>query len=119
MIAERSVKEGTAQTEITTVQTDPAGNNTAPITGELIGDANAPTLNPDDVRPVTGSDGGCGLPEDMRWLPIVLAVVFVLLVICVVLFILYLRAEAKRRRAAARRKARQRAREAGQYTDRG
>ena len=120
LIAERSVKEGTAQTDITSVQSDPAGNNPAPITGELIGDANTPTLNPDDVIPVNGSDGGCGIPQEMRWLPIAISVVFVLLVICVVLFLLYLRAEAKRRkRAAARRRARQRARESGQYTDRG
>ena len=62
--------------------------------------------------------GGCGLPDDMKWLPIVLAVIFVLLIVCVVLFILYLRAEQKRRRAAARRRVRQRAREAGQYNDR-
>ena len=118
LLAERSVKEGTAQTDITPVENSPSANNPAPIVGELIGDANVPTLNPDEVRTVTESDGGCGLPDDMRWLPIVLAIVAVLLVICVVLFLLYLRAEAKRRRAAARRRARQRALEAGEYTDR-
>jgi D-alanyl-D-alanine carboxypeptidase (penicillin-binding protein 5/6) len=117
LIAERSVKEGTAQTDITPVGNDSSGNNSSPITGNLIGDANAPSLNPDDVKPIAES-GGCGLPENMRWVPIVLAIVFVLLIVCVVLFILYLRAEAKRRRAAARRRARQRARESGQYTDR-
>lgn len=117
LIAERSVKEGTAQTDIASVGSTPSGENAALIEGNLIGDANAISLNPDEINPTTNS-GGCGLPDNMRWLPIVLAVVFVLLIVCVVLFLLYLRAEAKRRRAAARRRARQRARESGQYTDR-
>lgn len=118
LIAERSVKEGTAQTDITTVENSPSDNSSTPITGELIGDANVPTLNPDDVRPIGESDGGCGLPSEMKWLPIVLIVVFVLLLIIVILFLLYLRAEAKRRRAAARKRARQRARQSGEYADR-
>ena len=117
LLAERSVKEGSAQTGIAEVKVDPTGNNPTAITGELIGDANAVNLNPDDVVPVQET-GGCGLPDDMKWLPIVLAVVFVLLIVCVVLFILYVRAEQKRRRAAARRRARQRARQSGQYNDR-
>ena len=117
LIAERSVKEGTAQTDITAVATDPSGDSPSMISGNLIGDANAVSLNPDELNTVSGS-GGCGLPDDMRWIPIVLAVVCVLLIVCVVLFLLYLRAEAKRRRAAARRRARQRTRESGQYDDR-
>ncbi len=117
LLAERSVKEGTAQTGIALVEVNPSDSSPAAITGELIGDANAVSLNPDDVIPVQET-GGCGLPDDMKWLPIVLAVVFILLIVCVVLFILYVRAEQKRRRAAARRRARQRAREAGQYNDR-
>lgn len=119
LLAERSVKEGTAQTDIAPVDNIPSGNSSAPSTGNLIGDANAASLNPDDLTPIEGSGGGCGLPEDMRWLPIVLSIIFVLLVVCVILFILYMRAEAKRRkRAAARRRAKQRARESGQYNDR-
>ncbi len=117
LLAERSVKEGSAQTGLSPVEADPAGSNPAAITGELIGEANVSSLNPNDVISVEET-GGCGLPEDMKWLPIVLIVVFVLLIICVVLFILYLRAEQKRRRAAARRRARQRARESGLYDDR-
>ncbi len=117
LLAERSVKEGTAQTGIAPVETNPAGNSPAAITGELIGDANAVSLNPDDVIPVRES-GGCGLPDNMKWLPIVLAVIFVLLIVCVVMFIFYLRAEQKRRRAAARRRARERARTSGQYNGR-
>lgn len=118
LLASRSVKEGTAQTEIAPAA---SGSNTAPQ-GSLIGDANAPTVNPVDPvsgTPVSESTGGCGLPKNMQWIPIVMIIVFVLLLICVVLFILYLRAEAKRRRAAARRRARQRARQAEQdYTRR-
>ena len=117
LLAERSVKEGNAQTGIAPVEVDSSDSSPAAITGELIGDANAVSLNPDDVIPVKES-GGCGLPDNMKWLPIVLAVIFVLLIVCVVLFILYLRAEQKRRRAAARRRARQRARASGQYNDR-
>ncbi len=117
LLAERSVKEGTAQTGIVPVEADPSDSSPAVITGELIGDANSVSLNPDDVVPVSET-GGCGLPDNMKWLPIVLVIIFVLLLICVVMFILYLRAEQKRRRAAARRRARQRARQSGQYNDR-
>ena len=119
LLAERSVKEGTAQTEITSVAPSPSGNGGTTTQTSLIGDPNASTLNPDDVTVVPGSNGGCGLPDDMRWLPIVLAIVFALLVICVVLFALYLRAEAKRRkRAAARRRAKERARMQQNNSDR-
>ena len=83
-----------------------------PPQSSLIGEPNVPTLDPNDAKPIAESNGGCGLPEDMRWLPIVVAVIFVLLIVCIVLFILHLRAEAKRRRAAARRRARKRAQEA-------
>ena len=111
LLAERSVKEGTAQTQILPVDPEPTGNNAIPQQSSLIGDANVSTLNPDEATVVPDSAGGCGIPSDMRWLPIVLAVVFVLLVVIIILYILYLRAEAKRRRAAARRRAKQRARE--------
>ena len=110
LLATRSVKEGTAQTEIASAPADVSGENVTPQTS-LIGEPNVPSLDP-NAAPISESAGGCGMPEDMRWIPIVLAVVLVLLIVCVVLFILYLRAEAKRRRAAARRRARQRARQA-------
>lgn len=104
LIASRSVKEGTAQTEIAA----PADNPNT-LQGSLIGDANVETMNPVDGSPIEDSADGCGLPKNIRWIPIVLIIVFILLLICVAMFILYLRAEAKRRRAAARRRARQRA----------
>ncbi len=117
LLAERSVKEGAAQTEI--APPPAATDNAEQNVGGLIGEANVPTVESVDATPVSESTGGCGLPDNMRWIPIVLAVVLVLLVVCVVLFILYLRAEAKRRRAAARRRAaRKRAREAEEYTRR-
>lgn len=116
LLASRSVKEGTAQTQI--VPAAPSDNTTVPQ-GSLIGEANVSTVNPVEGSPIETGAGSCGLPKDMQWIPIVLIIVFVLLLICVVLFILYLRAEAKRRRAAARRRARQRARQTGQdYTRR-
>ncbi len=115
LLASRSVKEGTAQTEIAPAP----GNSTSTSHGSLIGDANVAAVNPTDGTPIEEETGGCGLPKNMQWIPIVLIIVFVMLLICVALFILYLRAEAKRRRAAARRRARQRARQAGQdYTRR-
>ena len=112
LIAERSVKEGMAQTEIAPVDYQPIEDVPIPPQSSLIGEPNVPTLDPNDAKPIAESNGGCGLPEDMRWLPIVVAVIFVLLIVCIVLFILHLRAEAKRRRAAARRRARKRAQEA-------
>jgi D-alanyl-D-alanine carboxypeptidase (penicillin-binding protein 5/6) len=116
LIATRSVKEGTAQTEVVTAPVDPTGEDVTPQT-TLIGEPNTPSLDPDAV-PVTESAGGCGLPDNMHWVPIVLVIFLVLLIVCVVLFILYMRAEQKRRRAAARRRARERARQSGDYYNR-
>ena len=119
LLASRSVKEGTAQSQITPVEPQIEGNDNAPIQSVLIGEENTPSLHPDTASPVTETPAGCALPDDLHWLPIVVAVIFVLLIICVVLFILYLRAEAKRRkRAAARRRARQRALQNEQYNTR-
>ena len=111
LLASRSVKEGTAQTQIA-----PAPSDDGVVQGSLIGGANSTSVNPtDEGTPIGESAGGCGLPKEIRWLPIVLVIVFVLLLICVVLFVLYLRAEKKRRkRAAARRRARQRSMQNGQ-----
>ena len=52
LIAERSVKEGTAQTDITPVASNPANENSELISGNLIGDANAASLNPEELNPV-------------------------------------------------------------------
>ena len=105
LLATRSVKEGSAQIDVT--------QQTSPTQGSaLIGDVNTPTT----VVSETDSDGGCGVPQDLRWVLIVLPIIFVLLILCVTLFIVYLNAEAKRRkREAARRKAAKRAREANGY----
>ena len=118
LLAERSVKESSAQTGIGSIVDTPAGSNPIPPQSTLIGDANNPTIGPDELTAVGGGTGGCGIPDDMIWLPIVLAVVFVLLVACIILYILYLRAQAKRKRAAARRRAKQRALEQQQHHDR-
>jgi hypothetical protein len=100
------VKEGTAQIEIAQQTADNEGI-------DLIGDANSVAL-PDDPE----SDGGCGVPQNLHWVLIVLPIIFVLLIICVTMFIVYLNAEAKRRkREAARRKAAKRARESGYYRE--
>ena len=107
LLATRSVKEGTAQIEIAQQTADNEGI-------DLIGDANSVAL-PDDPE----SDGGCGVPQNLHWVLIVLPIIFVLLIICVTMFIVYLNAEAKRRkREAARRKAAKRARESGYYRER-
>lgn len=93
LLATRSVKEGTAQIDIAE-QTTSTGTS-------LIGDANTTA-----VVSETESDGGCGVPKNLRWVLIVLPIIFVLLILCVTMFIVYLNAEAKRRkREAARRKA--------------
>ena len=119
LLAERSVKEGTAQTEITPVETSPIeSSNPIPPQTSLIGDANVASLDPNDAKPIPEQTGSCGLPDDMKWLPIAIGVILVLLFLCVILFIIYLRAEAKRRRAAARRRARQRAQQSRYDTDR-
>ncbi len=110
LLAERSVKEGTAQTQILPVDPEPSSDNPIPQQSSLIGGANVPTLNPDEAVVIGDSADGCGVPKNMRWLPVVLAVAFVLLVAIVIMYILYLRAQAKRRRAAARRRAKQRSR---------
>lgn len=116
LLATRSVREGTAQSQITPVEPQVEGSDADPLQNKLIGSTNTSSLYPDNTTPVSETVGGCGLPEDMRWLPIVVAVILVLLIVCVILFILYLRAEAKRRkRAAARRRARQRAMQNEQY----
>ena len=107
LLATRSVKEGTAQIDITQQTSNDDGI-------DLIGDANtvAVTGDPDP-------DGGCGVPQDLRWVLIVLPIIFVLLIICVTMFIVYLNAETKRRkREAARRKAAKRSREASGQTRR-
>ncbi len=116
LLATRSVKEGTAQTEVVTFPVDSSGETYEPQTN-LIGEANVPSLDP-AATPVSDGAGGCGLPDNMRWVPIVLVVFLVLLIVCVVLFILHVRAENKRRRAAARRRARERARQSDEYYNR-
>ncbi len=101
LLATRSVKEGTAQIDVEQ-QTSSTGVS-------LIGSANTTAVTVESE-----SDGGCGVPQNLRWVLIVLPIIFVLLILCVTMFIVYLNAEAKRRkREAARRKAAQRARESG------
>jgi D-alanyl-D-alanine carboxypeptidase len=105
LLATRSVKEGAAQIDVT--QQSPSSENVS-----LIGDVNTPAT----VVGEPESEGGCGVPKDLRWVLIVLPIIFVLLILCVTLFIVYLNAEAKRRkREAARRKAAKRSREADAY----
>ena len=108
LIATRSVKEGNAQIDVAT-QTAQAD------IGSLIGEPNATVLEGDP-----DSTGGCAsVPKNMKWVLIVLPIIFVLLIICVTMFIVYLNAEAKRRkRAAARRRAARQARENGYRSDR-
>lgn len=104
LLATRSVKEGTAQIDVAQQTSEEDGV-------DLIGDANTVAVTVEQEP-----DGGCGVPQDLRWVLIVLPIIFVLLIICVTMFIVYLNAEAKRRkREAARRKAAKRAREAGTY----
>ncbi|MBQ6077584.1 MAG: D-alanyl-D-alanine carboxypeptidase [Clostridia bacterium] len=104
LLATRSVKEGSAQIDMT--------QQTSSSTGSLIGEANTSTVIVGEPEPA----GNCSVPQDMRWVLIVLPVIFVLLILCVTLFIVYLNAESKRRkREAARRKAAKRARESGGY----
>lgn len=113
LLASRSVKEGMAQTEIAPV---PSTGVSDEVVGDLIGEANVPSLYPNDPdTPVGGGESGTG-SFSIIW--VIVIVILVLLIICVVLFILYLRAEAKRRRAAARRRARQRARQIDYYDTR-
>ena len=105
LIATRSVKEGNAQIDVApeTAQTN---------TGLIIGDPNVITI---DGEPEPS--GGCAsVPKNMKWVLIVLPIIFVLLIICVTLFIVYLNAEAKRRKRAAKRRAEKRMRESG-YRD--
>ena len=99
LLATRSVKEGTAQVDV-------AQQTSESTVVDLIGDANE-TLLSDPVE----SDGGCGVPKNVRWVFVVLPIIFVLLIICITMFIIYLNAEAKRRKKAAmkRRAAQQRA----------
>ncbi len=102
LLATRSVKEGTGQVDISQQTSSSDGI-------DLIGEANTPT-----VTVTTEPEGGCGVPQDLRWVLIVLPIIFVLLILCVTMFIVYLNAESKRRkREAARRKADKRARESG------
>ena len=104
LLATRSVKEGTAQIDVAQQTSEEDGV-------DLIGDANTVAVTVEQEP-----DGGCSVPQDLRWVLIVLPIIFVLLIICVTMFIVYLNAEAKRRkREAARRKAAKRAREAGTY----
>ena len=106
LLATRSVKEGTAQIDITEQTSSSAGTS-------LIGDAN--TTAATVTEPET--EGGCGVPKDLRWVLIVLPIIFVMLILCVTMFIVYLNAEAKRRKrdAARRRAAAKRAQQSGGY----
>ena len=105
LLATRSVKEGTAQIDMTQQTSSSESTN-------LIGSANTSAATV--IEPET--EGGCGVPQNLRWILIVLPIIFVLLIVCVTMFIVYLNAEAKRRkREAARRKAAKRARESSGY----
>ena len=79
----------------------------------MIGDAN--TTAATVTEPET--EGGCGVPKDLRGVLIVLPIIFVMLILCVTMFIVYLNAEAKRRKrdAARRRAAAKRAQQSGGY----
>ena len=96
LLATRSVKEGTAKVDVA-----PQTSESAIV--DLIGDANTTVITGEQPA----SDGGCGVPQNVRWVLIVLPIIFVLLVVCVTLFIFYLNAEAKRRKKAAKRRAAQ------------
>ena len=97
LLATRSVKEGTAQVDV-------AQQTSESSVVDLIGDANTTVL-----ADPTESEGGCGVPKNVRWVFVVLPIIFVLLIICITMFIFYLNAEAKRRKKAAmKRRAAQR-----------
>ena len=96
LLATRSVKDGTAKVDVA-----PQTSESAIV--DLIGDANTTVITGEQPA----SDGGCGVPQNVRWVLIVLPIIFVLLVVCVTLFIFYLNAEAKRRKKAAKRRAAQ------------
>lgn len=105
LLATRSVKEGTAQVDVSQQTSESA-------IVDLIGDANATIVTEDRT-----GDGGCGVPQNVRWVLIVLPIIFVLLVICVTLFLFYLNAEAKRRKKAAKRRAAQKRAREREYDD--
>lgn len=105
LLATRSVKEGTTQVDVT----QPASESAVV---DLIGDANATIV----TEELPAQDGGCGVPKNVRWVLVVLPIIFVLLIVCITMFIFYLNAEAKRRKKAAKRRAaQQRAREYDEY----
>jgi len=107
--ATRGVKRGDTQIYVQPQNTDPQQG------GSMIGDANSPSVSGNGQQ---GTNIGSA-DKDTRWILIVLAIVAVVLVVVIVLFILYIRAENKRRRrAAARKRAAQRARESQNYYDR-
>lgn len=112
LFASRSVKEGTAVTDLSPVS--PA-NTEQPIYN-LIGEANVPTVDAQPGSDVKENGGSCasGIPKGVY---IVLGVLGVLLLIVVVLFCLYVRAEKKRRAAARRRAARRRATRENEYDE--
>ena len=96
LLATRSVKEGTAQVDVATQTSENAAV-------DLIGEANTTVITDTDR-----ADGGCGVPKNVRWVFVVLPIIFVLLIVCITMFIFYLNAEAKRRKkAAAKRRAAQ------------
>ncbi len=104
LIATRSVKEGTAQIN---VSADPETNAPQIHSGGLIA----------EVRPAdsVGGEGGCTkLSQKQIILMILVPVILLLLIVCLVMFALYLRAERireekRKKAAAARRRAKQRA----------
>ncbi len=112
LIATRSVKEGTAVTDITPV----TPSSTEQPIYDLIGDANVPTVEHLPEDPIKESSGSCnaGIPTGVI---VMLAILGALLLVVVVLFCLYIRAEKKRRAAARRRAARRRAQQAREYDD--
>lgn len=112
LLASRSVKEGTAVTDLSPV----TSANTEQSIYDLIGDANVPTVDHQPGSDVKENSGSCtsGIPKGVY---IVLGVLGVLLLVVVVLFCLYVRAEKKRRAAARRRAARRRAMQERQYDE--
>jgi D-alanyl-D-alanine carboxypeptidase len=110
LIATRGVKRGNTQINIDPQGTDPQQG------GSMIGEKDASSVSGNGQQEGTAVGGESG---NNGWILIALAIVGVILIAIIILFVLYVRAESKRRRrAAARKRAAQRARDSQNYYDR-